>query len=574
MARRFVRCATRAPLLWLAGSLALAQSAPDFRRLDLYVDEFARKQPQGAALVLAQNGRILYERRSGGAVLDEPRQVGSAIKIVTAALLSALDEERVLSLNGTPADPKQSAPAGASVIRLWHLLSHTSGLPMEYACFLEGQASTAECAERLLAEGGRSRPGAVFDYANAPYQVAAAAAEKATGRGWREIFERILGGPMGLRCTDVMRHSVNVSSPAAANEAVSCLNDFVRIYTLLAQRGALEGRRVLPARAVARLLENRVSGTAMLGSPLAPFVNLDLIYRTPSYGLGAFLDRYSGDGRPQDAVTPGSRGMVPWLDSERNLAGVLYSPGGGLDTAFPAYVEVKRIVAQIVPPVPLNSAGIVNAFSSENTSLVPGSFVTFYGNRLADRTLTVSPDSATAELGGVSILLESEPAPLFHVSPGQVNAIVPLSLRGRETARVTLVRNGVREASFEHPVQSVAPGIFPVIFDTRWQPVSIFRPARAGDHLVVFLNGAGVGQEVTDPLAASQASVERGGQTLVLVDGAQARLLFHGTPQGMFPGTTQLNLQLGQFAPGSTALPLTVVVDGVATQAGLSIPVE
>lgn len=560
-------------LLLLAGTMARAQQGPDFSSLDRFLDDFAKAQPDGAALVLVQNGRVLYERRSGGAALEEPRQTGSAIKMVTAALLSALDEERQLTLDGTLAAPRQALPAESQTIRLSHLLSHGSGLPGESECFTRGLASTAECAERLMAGGGKFRPGTYFDYGNAPFQVAAAAAEKATGKAWNEIFERVLGGPLSLRCTNVMRQSVPIPSPAAANEAVSCLSDFVRIYTMLAQRGALEGRRVLPARAVARLLENRVAGAAMLGSPLTPFAALNPIYRTPSYGLGTFLDRYSGDGRPLDAVSPGSRGLVPWLDSERNLAAVLYSPPN-LDATFPAYVEIKKRVATVVPPVALSSAGIVNAFSSENHSLVPGSFVTFYGSKLAERSVTVSPDAATAELGGVSILLEGEPAPLFHVSPGQVNGMVPLSLRGRETAQVTLVRNGVRETSFEHPVQPVAPGIFPVIFDARWQPVTIFRPARAGDYLVVFLSGAGVGAGVTNPLAAVEATEARGGETQVLIGGGEARLLFHGTPQGMFPGTTQLNLQLGQFARGSTALPLTVVVDGVATQAGLTIPVE
>jgi uncharacterized protein (TIGR03437 family) len=560
-------------------SLALASLRPgfaqtyDFRELDRYIDEFARTQPDGVALVLIKDGRILYERRSAGRAAREQIHVASAIKVVTATLLSMLEEEGVLSLDAPLGDSLPAFRDTDPRLHISHLLSHTSGLPREDDCLYHGEATTDACVAQIAARGGRFRPGQFFEYGNSPFQVAAHAAEVATGKSWDQIFEEKLAGPLGLKCTTVIHRNLPVSTPAAANGAFSCVDDYIRILTMLGQHGAIEGRRVTSSRAVARLFSPQTVGANMISSPLLPFVELNPLLNLPNYGLGAFLDRVSPDGRPLDLVSPGSEGFIPWLDSERNLAGLL-ATSDSLKSAFPIYMGIKQRIAAIIPSSPLTSSAIFNAASYENGSLAAGMFVTIFGAGLADTTVTLPPEQAVTSLGGTSLLVNGEPALLFHASPGQLNAIMPLSLRGRQTATVALERNGYRYPAFEHPVQQASPGLFPFIFDANWQPVSIFRPAHAGDVLVLFLNGSGVSGDPKSPAAVVTANSASNANTRVLLSGKEATVLYQGAAQGMFPGTAQINIKLGEIPRGMSMATLTVIVDGVATQAGFGIPVE
>ena len=545
----------------------------DFRDLDRTVDEFASTQPNGVALVLIKDGRILYERRTPGPAARESIHTASAIKMVTAMLLSMLHEEGVLSLDAPLGDALPAFRETTPQLHISHLLSHTSGLPQEDECLQQGAAATDVCVGRIAARGGRFRPGQFFEYGNAPLQIAAHAAEAVTGKSWDTLFEEKLGRPLSLNCTTVIHRKRPVSTPAAANGAFSCVDDYIRILTMLSQRGAIEGRRVASPRAVARLFSHHTIGSRMIFSPLLPFGDRNPLLTAPNYGLGAFLDRVSADGRPLDLVSPGSEGFIPWLDSERNLAGLLVTQDS-LKSAFPVYTEIKRLVGRIVPPAALTSSGILNAASYENGSLAPGMFVTFYGTDLADETITLSPGRAVTSLAGTALLVNGEPALLFHASPYQLNAIMPLSLRGRQTATIALERNGYRHPSFEHPVQPVSPGLFPFIFDGNWQPVTIFRPARSGDIVVLFLNGSGVKGDHVSPAAVVPTNGPSNTETRVLLAGKEATVLYQGAAQGMFPGTAQINIKLGDIPPGITSAPLTVVIDGVATQAGFRIPVE
>jgi len=545
----------------------------DFHELDRTIDQFARTQPNGVALVLIKDGRILYERRTGGPAAREPMHIASAIKVVTATILSMLHEDGALSLNAPLSDALPAFAETTPQLRISHLLSHTSGLRPEDDCLYHGQASTATCVARIAAVGGRFHPGQFFEYGNSPFQVAAHAAEVLTGRSWDQIFEEKLGKPLSLGCTTVIHRNLPVSTPAAANGAFSCADDYIRILTMLSQHGALEGRRVASSRSIARLFSPQTIGANMIVSPLLSFVDLNPLLRWSNYGLGAFIDRAAADGRTLDIVSPGSEGFIPWLDSERNLAGLLATKDS-LKSAYPVYVEIKKLIARIVPPAPLSSSGILNAASYENGSLAPGMFVTLYGNDLAGATITLDPEQAVTSLAGTSLLVNGEPVLLFHASPHQLNAIMPLSLRGRQTATIALQRDGYRYPSFEHPVQPVSPGLFPFIFDANWQPVTIFRPAHSGDTIVLFLNGSGVTGDHRSPAVVVPGNSVNSANTRVLLAGKEATVLYQGAAQGMFPGTAQINIKLGEIPRGMSSAELSVVIDGVATQQGFGIPVE
>ena len=79
----------------------------------------------------------------------------------------------------------------------------------------------------------------------------------------------------------------------------------------------------------------------------------------------------------------------------------------------------------------LNPLGVVNAASSApaGNPISPGEFVTLYGTGLAKSNQTAAPPYPLS-LNGVSVLINNKPAPLYFVSPGQLNVLVPFATTG------------------------------------------------------------------------------------------------------------------------------------------------
>ena len=81
--------------------------------------------------------------------------------------------------------------------------------------------------------------------------------------------------------------------------------------------------------------------------------------------------------------------------------------------------------AKAQPPV---ITRIVNAASFAGPPYdkpAPGSIATIFGERLATATVTASPGALPRILGGVTVVIEGTAAPIFYVSPSQINFQVP-----------------------------------------------------------------------------------------------------------------------------------------------------
>jgi uncharacterized protein (TIGR03437 family) len=83
---------------------------------------------------------------------------------------------------------------------------------------------------------------------------------------------------------------------------------------------------------------------------------------------------------------------------------------------------LAAIVAPILPPV-ITTNGIGPIFSPA-TTVQSGSWVTIYGSNLAPAAAIWAGDFPTS-LGGTSVTIDSKPAYLWYVSPGQINLQVP-----------------------------------------------------------------------------------------------------------------------------------------------------
>ena len=234
--------------------------------------------------------------------------------------------------------------------------------------------------------------------------------------------------------------------------------------------------------------------------------------------------------------------------------------------AYEIYFGVQA-PAQAGTGVFLNPLGVVNAASSApaGNPISPGEFVTLYGTGLAKSDQTAAPPYP-ASLNGVSVLINSKPAPVYFVSSGQLNVLVPFATTG-PTATI-VVNNGVNSNTVTVPVAATSPGIFTIdqsgsgggaILHADYSLVNAAKPAAAGETVLIFLTGMGtLTPGLTDGTAGNATTLYRAdADVVVYVGGQPATVLFKGLAPG-FPGLYQLNvtLPLGLKGPGN--LPLAI----------------
>ena len=197
----------------------------------------------------------------------------------------------------------------------------------------------------------------------------------------------------------------------------------------------------------------------------------------------------------------------------------------------------------------LDPYGIANAASSApfTVGVSRGGFIALYGNNLAPDT---AEDSSTpTTLGGVQVLINGRPAPIYYVRSDVMLAIVPFATTGT-VASIQVVNNGVPSDTRTVRVKDGTPGIytFPAggvgyaiaqhVQDNSYSRSLPQNPARPGEMILLYLTGLGdVNPPVADGMPAplnppSSAVIS----PVVLVDGDPAKVGF----AGLMPGSIGL----------------------------------
>ena len=216
----------------------------------------------------------------------------------------------------------------------------------------------------------------------------------------------------------------------------------------------------------------------------------------------------------------------------------------------------------------LNPLGVVNAASSApaGNPISPGQFVTLYGTGLAKSNQTAAPPYPSL-LNGVSVSINNKPAPLYFVSPGQLNVLVPYATTG-PTATIVVQNSGVNSNTVTVPVAATSPGIYALdqsgsgggaILHADYSIVNPAKPAIGGETVLIYLTGLGtVTPAVADGTAGTGSALHPADADLaVYVAGQQASVVFKGLAPG-FPGLYQINVTLPQFLKASGNLPLAI----------------
>jgi protocatechuate 3,4-dioxygenase, beta subunit len=279
-----------------------------------------------------------------------------------------------------------------------------------------------------------------------------------------------------------------------------------------------------------------------------------------------------------DGVLNGIRDAAQRASVIRPWTAIPGSAVGALATQF-------DIVAGFTPSASSSStrpslffmSGVVNG-ASLNSGAAGGSWISLFGENLSSATRTwTSADMANGRLPesleGVSVQVAGQPAPVYYVSPGQINVLapevssngtVPVSVTNANgtSASVSVALNQFMPAFFQFPGEYVAAvrsdGQLVAPQGRIIDASSV--PAQPGDTLLLFGTGFGPTAPATSVFDVSSVPVPTANTVRVRIDNVDAVVTYSGL---ISPGLYQLNVQIPDLPDGDHAL--TVEVGGVRT---------
>jgi uncharacterized protein (TIGR03437 family) len=194
------------------------------------------------------------------------------------------------------------------------------------------------------------------------------------------------------------------------------------------------------------------------------------------------------------------------------------------------------------PQVRLTIAGASNAASGQQV-FAPGMIMSVYGTGMSDFAQAAAAIPLPSYLAGFMATVNDVPAPLYYVSPNQVNIQIPYETQPG-TATLSL-GNPFENVTYRFNVTSTGPGVF-TFQDGAVNPS---RNVKRGDVATLFITGEGL----VTPSVATGSSPSAGTPVsrlpqprnvpTVTVGGLPATIQFAGIPSGLV-GVSQINFAI------------------------------
>jgi len=182
-------------------------------RAEMEVPSFSLGIVSGEELIYARSFGVM-DRESGEPATPETLyQIASVTKTFTATLLAILRDEGVLGLDDPvarhlPEGLPVPGADGAPEITLRHLLTHSSGLPLQPVNYALGDRYHNDYSAEMLHEGLAGTgllfpPDSSWSYSNLGYILLADVLARATGNSFEELLEDRLLEPLGMHDTTI-----------------------------------------------------------------------------------------------------------------------------------------------------------------------------------------------------------------------------------------------------------------------------------------------------------------------------------------------------------------------------------
>lgn len=200
---------TRLTLFLLAASAAFAQN---FDRMDQVIHSYVDKQEFMGTVAVTRGTNILLSKGYGKANLEwdipnEPTtkfRLGSVTKQFTAACILLLEERGKLRTGDLIKTYMPDAPAAWDKVTIFHLLTHTSGIPSftsfpDYPKLEPFKTTTAELVARFRDKPLEFEPGSKWSYNNSGYVLLGYLIEKTSGMSYAQFVQDNIFTPLEMK---------------------------------------------------------------------------------------------------------------------------------------------------------------------------------------------------------------------------------------------------------------------------------------------------------------------------------------------------------------------------------------
>ncbi len=339
----------------------------DLSQLDPLFTEAAADVPPGLEALIVQNGRLLYWKQFGVWPANSQVAIASGTKWYSGALIMSLADSGILSLDESASKYLPYMTGEKAGITIRQLMSHTAGFPSELATnntCVSDPSTTLDLCARLLARLPLEIPaGTGFIYSGADMQIAGRVAEVAAGNDWQTLFQQRIAGPLGLTATDY-QYQGPTQNPRISGGGRSTVSDYMRLLTMIHQRGVYNGQRILSARAIDVMLSDQTRGVPIIDSPYQQYGDLDPQAPMNRYGIGNWLLDVDSQSRSLQNGSQGAFGFSPLIDASRNLL-VVVGVHNLLANFEPYYYRMTSILQSAIPVASPIPRGVTNGASVE-----------------------------------------------------------------------------------------------------------------------------------------------------------------------------------------------------------------
>jgi len=250
-------------------------------------------------------------------------------------------------------------------------------------------------------------------------------------------------------------------------------------------------------------------------------------------------------------------------------------------TAGPANYSPPELESAIRKYLGLDAVTSVSAASLWESFVAPGSMAVAFGSGLAAGTDAATSTTLPTSLAGASVKVKDSAgaerlAPLFFVSPRQINYLVPAETC--EGPAVVAVAKGA-DVLMKGPlaVKKTVPGLFTANADGQGVP----------DAFVVYVVADGSqrsepayrfdekqGRQVPAPITVDSATgqvflvlygtgIRRAGTVSATIGGESATVSYYG-PQAQYPGLDQVNVLVPRNLAGRGEIEVLLKADGIS----------
>jgi CubicO group peptidase (beta-lactamase class C family) len=186
--------------------------AQDAARMDQIVQSFAADHRFMGTVLVAHGSQVVFSKGYGFADIewDIPNspntkfRLGSVTKQFTAASILLLEERGKLRVQDSVKKYLPDAPAAWDKITLFHLLTHTSGIPNftgfpDYEKLAPFATTPAQLVARFRDKPLDFEPGQKWNYSNSGFVLLGYLIEKITGDSYEKFVRENIFAPLGMK---------------------------------------------------------------------------------------------------------------------------------------------------------------------------------------------------------------------------------------------------------------------------------------------------------------------------------------------------------------------------------------